>query len=119
MNHHFQFKVADEDEEGFIYVALEGMNDVENATWTWNSWNMSSSTGPLGEVCDPSLNSWQPCYESCRAMYGSCDYVFNTCDWTSCYDDITYTEIVLYDVLSRFCVDTDKVKTTNQWSSLL
>ena len=28
---------------------------------------------------------------------------------SSCYDDVAYTEAVLYDVTSRLCVDTDQV----------
>ena len=28
---------------------------------------------------------------------------------SSCYDDVAYTEAVLYDVTSRLCVDMDQV----------
>ena len=31
------------------------MNDVENATSAWNSWNFSSTIGPKGLTCDPEL----------------------------------------------------------------
>ncbi len=40
---------------GLIYVTMEGMNDVEDATYTWNSWNHSSTMGPKGLTCDPEL----------------------------------------------------------------
>ena len=40
---------------GLIYVTMEGMNDVENATYPWNSWNHSSTNGPKGLTCDPEL----------------------------------------------------------------
>ena len=40
---------------GLIYVTMEGMNDVENATYPWNSWNHSSTMGPKGLTCDLEL----------------------------------------------------------------
>ena len=40
---------------GLIYVTMEGMNDVVNATYPWNSWNHSSTDGPKGLTCDPEL----------------------------------------------------------------
>ena len=32
--------VADLDDTGFIYISLQGMNDVPNGGW-WGSWNVS------------------------------------------------------------------------------
>ena len=63
------------------------------------------SPGPLGLTCDPSLHHDYPCYSSC----GDCSNVEGSCDWTSCHDDVVYTETVLYDISSRFCVDMDSV----------
>ena len=62
-------------------------------------------SGPLGLTCDPSLHHDYPCYSSC----GDCSNVEGSCDWTSCHDDVVYTEAVLYDVLDQLCVDTDQV----------
>ena len=75
------------------------------------SWNCSSSSGPLGPTCDLSVIPSYPCYTSCAASspQGDCSYLENSCDWSSCYDDVAYTEAVLYDVTSRLCVDTDQV----------
>ena len=95
-------KVADE--EGFIYVAMGGMNDVE-AGGSWGSWNVSRDVGPLGKTCDPSLHQDYPCYNSC----GDCSYLENSCDWTSCHDDVAFTEAALLQILSSYCVDTDKI----------
>ena len=36
--------VADVDSSPFIYVAMEGMNDVVEGGW-WGSWNVSSTEG--------------------------------------------------------------------------
>ena len=96
---------------GFLYVSMDGMSDVEDGgnSW-WGSWNVSSTNGPLGMTCDPGLGGFLPCYTSCGQ--GDCSYVDNSCDWTSCHDDITYTEAVLYDITSRLCVDTDQIHVT-------
>ena len=64
--------------------------------------------GPLGLTCDPSLHSDYPCYASCD-FSGDCSYNENACTFTSCHDDIEYTQRVLYDILDRWCVDTDQI----------
>ena len=96
--------VADMDQTGFIYVAMGGMNDVE-AGGSWGSWNVSRDVGPLGKTCDPSLHQDYPCYNSC----GDCSYLENSCDWTSCHDDVAFTEAALLQILSSYCVDTGKI----------
>ena len=112
---HDFFKVADEDTEGgFLIATGAGMPDHGE----WGSWNCSSTVGPLGEVCVLPRGDFGDthCYDSC----GACDPQ-NSCDWTSCYDDILYTEAVidkvmpfqvhstLYQVSNLFCVDLDSV----------
>ena len=52
-------KVADE--EGFIYVAMNGMNDVDGLG-LHGSWNCSSNEGPLGITCDLDVLGEFPCY---------------------------------------------------------
>ena len=55
----------------------------------------------------------RPCYTSCAAYAGGdCGYLEGSCDWTSCHDDLAYTERALYDILARFCVDTERVHVT-------
>ena len=35
----------------------------------------------------------RPCYTSCAAYAGGdCGYLEGSCDWTSCHDDVAYTE---------------------------
>merc|ERR1712002_59296 len=94
--------VADMDPTGFIYVALQGMGDVTE-DGLYGSWNVSRTDGPLGPPCDTDLVE-PTCYSSC----GSCD-VENSCDWTSCHDDVAFTEMLLYEVTSKYCVDLDQI----------
>ena len=97
-------QVADEDETGFIYVAMDGMSDVVGGG-NYGSWNVSRTEGPLGLTCDPPLHGSYPCFSSCGG--GDCSYLEDSCDWTSCHDDLAYTQAVLYQVLATYCVDTD------------
>ena len=92
------------DTEGFLYVSMDGMSDVHGGG-SYGSWNVSATQGPLGLTCDPTVAEHTQCYTSC----GDCSYLENSCDWTSCHDDVTYTETVLYDVLAKLCVDTDQI----------
>ena len=91
-------KVADEDTEGgFLIATGSGMGDG-GTDHQWGSWNCSGTVGPLGEICALPRGPNQEfgivhCYDSC----GSCD-PHNSCDWTSCYDDILYTEAVIDQV---------------------
>merc|ERR1719411_395689 len=95
--------LADTDTDPFILVTMEGMNDVDKGHY--NSWNVSESDGPLGLTCDPSLHFDYPCYASCD-ISGDCSYNENSCTFSSCYDDVVFTETVLYNILDRWCVDT-------------
>ena len=125
-SHHDFFKVADEDTEGgFLIATGSGMGDG-GTDHQWGSWNCSGTLGPLGEICALPRGPNQEfgivhCYDSC----GSCD-PHNSCDWTSCYDDILYTEAVIdqvgggvfpnilstLKVADLFCVDLDNVHQT-------
>jgi len=100
-------EVADMDETGFIYVSMDGMNDIQSEG-NYGSWNVSATMGPLGLTCDPVLVGDYPCYKSC-ASQGDCGYLVDSCDWTSCHDDIIYTEAVLYDITAKLCIDTDQI----------
>jgi len=93
--------VADMDHTGFIYITLQGMSDVPEGGF-WGSWNVTRSDGP--PICDPTLHSGYANYASC----GEYD-VEGTCDWTSCHDDLAFTEVVLYHVTSSLCVDLDQI----------
>ena len=74
------------------------------------------------------LFRYRPCYASCAAVNptGDCGYLEDGCDWTACYDDVSYTQAVLYHVLDTFCVDTDRLHVTGVgnggmfiWSKLM
>merc|ERR550539_1362859 len=99
--------LADMDQPGFIYVTMQGMNDVVGGG-SYSSWNVSKSSGSLGEVCDPSLHENYPCYASC-IDHGDCTGFETSCDWTSCHDDVVFTETVLYHIMDSWCVDTNQL----------
>lgn len=61
------------DSEGFIFVSMDGMNDVAGGG-DYGSWNVSATSGPLGMTCDPGLVGGYPCYESCDTS-GDCSYL--------------------------------------------
>ena len=97
--------IADQDSSGFIYVALQGMADVAGQGWQ-GSWNVSRTDGPRGLTCDPdNFQHSGTCYTSC----GDCHYLDSSCDWTSCHDDVAFTETLLYQVLDTYCVDLSHV----------
>ena len=108
-------QVADQDPEGFLYVAMEGISDDD---WGggFATWNVSSTNGPLGPTCDTDIHDGysNPCYASCAR--GDCSYLQDSCDWTHCYDDLAYTEVVLYRVLSSYCIDLDSLHFSG-WSN--
>ena len=90
-----------------------GMSDD---TWGggYATWNVSRTDGPLGQICNTSIHDGysNPCYTSC----GDCSYLEDSCDWTSCHDDLVYTQAVLYQVLSSYCIDTDSIHFSG-WSN--
>ena len=65
---------------------------------------MSRTDGPLGPPCEIGHHTDYPHYSSC----GSND-VEHSCDWSSCHDDVAFTETLLYEVTSNFCVDLDHI----------
>ena len=70
-----------------------------------SSWNVSSSFGSKGPICDLNRENWPPpneCFESCPL----CDDTYS-CDWTTCYDDIGFLEVVIETVKDHWCVDLD------------
>ena len=63
----------------------------------------SRTDGPLGSPCDTNLIN-ATCYTSCSSCTPG-----PSCDWTSCHDDVAFTQVVLYEVTSKFCVDLDSI----------
>ena len=61
------------DSEGFIFISMDGMNDVTTGG-DFGSWNVSATSGPLGLTCDPGLVGEYPCYESCDTSR-DCSYL--------------------------------------------
>jgi len=106
---HDFYKVADEETHGgFLLATGQGMSDVGNSH-DWGSWNCSQTVGPLGEICDTDRDKWGDiqCYDSCPMCDGT-----NACDWTSCYNDIVYTETLIDEIGAKYCVDMDSVHLT-------
>ena len=84
---------------------------MSDDTWGggYATWNVSRTEGPLGPTCNTSLHDGysNPCYTSCGG--GDCSYLADSCDWTSCHDDLAYTQAVLTQLLSTYCVDTQQI----------
>ena len=85
--------------ENLIIVWPNGMNDTKSGSGS-GSWNVSSTFGSKGPICDLNRGNWPPpneCFESCPL----CDESYS-CDWTTCYDDIGFLEVVIETVKGGF-----------------
>ena len=85
--------------ENLIIVWPNGMNDTKSGSGS-GSWNVSSTFGSKGPICDLNRGNWPPpneCFESCPL----CDESYS-CDWTTCYDDIGFLEVVIETVRGGF-----------------
>merc|ERR1719356_143462 len=73
----------------------------------YTSWNGVGTTGSTDSkmVCDPSVQHYNYCYDSCRVRKGAC----SPCDWTTCYDDVGFIREVLERVQSRLCIDRTRI----------
>jgi len=92
--------------ENLIIVWPNGMNDTKSGSGS-GSWNVSSTFGSKGPICDLNRGNWPPpneCFESCPL----CDESYS-CDWTTCYDDIGFLEVVIETVKDQWCVDLDQM----------
>ena len=90
--------------ENLVIVWPNGMNDTKSGS---GSWNVSSTFGSKGPICDLNRGNWPPpneCFESCPL----CDESYS-CDWTTCYDDIGFLEVVIETVKDQWCVDLDQM----------
>jgi len=107
--HNF-IKVAEEDiHGGFLVATGEGIGDGTSSK-IWGSWNCSATFGPLGPVCVlPRGVDYEEthCYKSCSGCHPQ-----NSCDWTSCFDDVLYTNAIIEQVSSLFCIDLDSIHQT-------
>lgn len=93
--------------ENFIIVWPDGMNDSPSGS---GSWNVSSTYGPKGPICDLERENWPPpneCFESCPLCDDS-----SSCDWTTCYDDLEFLKLVIETVKDDWCVDLDQMHMT-------
>ena len=91
--------VADEEEEGGpLVVTPLGMGDYPGESWR-HSWNCSSTWGPLGEMCETDREVWGEahCFSSCSS-YCEPGPALHSCEWTTCYDDVFFTERLLDQV---------------------
>ena len=87
-------------------------------------WNVSTTNGPLGPVCQlprpvndsGSLNCSINGMESCDIYYGeetSCqDRYQNSCDFKSCYDEEAFIRAIVRYVSDNYCLDVDRVHMT-------
>lgn len=92
------------DEDNFMVVWPLGVSDhasSEDADSSWSSWNAggsSGSPGPQGETCTVELDY---CYTSCQNRAEGC----GACDWTTCIDDVAFTDALLDTLEESFCLD--------------
>ena len=89
--------------ENLILIWPDGMDDGGDENWSPGSWNVSSTFGPKGPICDLNRDNWLPynvCYESCPL----CDETYS-CDWTTCADDLSFLSKVTEMVENQWCVD--------------
>merc|ERR1719160_2247822 len=105
------------DQNGFISVTPQGMNDNPNYGRPWYSWNCVGTTqspGPGGPTCTQKANYPSYCYTSCKPCTDK-----PQCDWTTCHNCVTPTGTgtsdvhgfipSLYDTLeSQLCIDTTR-----------
>ena len=91
--------------ENLVIVWPNGMNDTKSGS---GSWNVSSTFGSKGPICDLNRGNWPPpneCFESCPL----CDESYS-CDWTTCYDDIGFLEVVIETVKGGFQMEFVSIK---------
>eukprot|EP00041_Stephanoeca_diplocostata_P007830 m.112923 g.112923 ORF g.112923 m.112923 type:complete len:133 (+) comp17051_c0_seq3:1262-1660(+) len=80
------------------------MDDIDKLG-IWGSWNgagTSNSPGPDGPTCTVEQDY---CYTSCAQRSGGC----HRCDWTTCVDDVAFTEAVIDEIENKLCIDDNRV----------
>ena len=93
--------------EKALIIWPDGMSDSPGRS---GSWNVSSTIGPKGPICDLNREAWPPlneCFESCPL----CDAT-SSCDWTTCYDDLAFLDFVVQAVKESWCLDLDHMHMT-------
>lgn len=96
----------------FIAVGPTGVGGGANPDGGANSWNGGGSTTSSGGFGPPDAScaegSPQYCYDSCAARPQGC----HPCDWTTCNDDISFTDALLDWLEEELCVDPARVFVT-------
>lgn len=87
------------EEKGFVVVYAQGMSDhKKNASW--GSWNLGQLSD---DMCDHSeASKWNACYDSCGS---SC----NVCSWTTCVNDVAYTDAMVQSLSEDACLDMSRL----------
>jgi poly(3-hydroxybutyrate) depolymerase len=105
------------DEQTFIAVFPEGLDDTERANqqaYSWNSVGTVASPGPLGDTC-MYADSWAgySCHSSCRPTRGCYSDLYAAgCDCSTCADDVLFTELMLNWLEDRLCVSQRRIHVT-------
>lgn len=92
------------DHSNFVVVGPNGLAENWYASWNGGGTTQVPFPGPRGPVCDESIADTY-CYTSCETRPEGC----HPCDWTTCNDDIAFTETLLDWVEGHLCVDLAKV----------
>jgi hypothetical protein len=79
----------------WITVYPQGMND--EPVYQETGFNVPHKKNDMN-MCNRGTNG--PCYDSCNKL-GLC----YTCSWTSCYDDVGFTDALMAHLNDELCID--------------
>jgi len=105
------------EEERFIVVYPDGMDDNQNEGGPWGSWNAAGSgadVSPVGvQPCRNGSTAATLCYNSCACHLQVGSKAPWQCSWTSCVDDIRgFLPALLASVQMQLCIDTRRIYAT-------
>eukprot|EP01048_Picozoa_sp_COSAG05_P003767 COSAG05_NODE_181_length_14767_cov_9.554859_9_plen_408_part_00 len=102
------------DSNGFAIVLPQGVGDEDASAQSCSTgWNIDG-TGAI-DTC--TKQTWSQfgcscscCYKSCQQL-GKCtaDGQEAQCGWTTCADDVFFTEKLISHLSAEFCIDTSKI----------
>ena len=94
------------DDENFIVVVPNGADDDGGEGRSWNAGGSSLGRTPKGQLCTKKCD-WDKTY-----CYDSCGKDCKRCQWTTCLDDVSFTQAMLAKVTDELCVDENRTYAT-------
>jgi len=99
-------------ENGFVTAYPQGMDDSEGLLPVCGTgWNTEAKqNASLDGTCSPRSAFFSCCYKSCRKL-GVCtgNGIFSNCQWSTCYDDVFFTDQMIDYIGQQSCIDLDSV----------